>query len=167
MNDIPVHIVLHLNVSKLPEEIFKPFAMRGMSVRRLRERSQQAWWSFGKPGRDPNKLGGVLEKIAEESDWVPHLKISQLEEHWSEVVGAAIASHSYVISYEHGVLTIQASSTVWATQLSYLIPQLKETIALKLAGLPIERITVTGPHSYSFRRGKFDIPGRGVRDTYF
>ncbi|MFT8356576.1 DUF721 domain-containing protein [Bifidobacterium aquikefiri] len=167
MKDIPVDILLHLNVSKLPEQAFKPFEIKGMTVRRLRERSKEAWWNFGKPGRDPNKLGGVLEQFAQQSHWVPYLKIAQLERHWSEVVGTAIASHSHVVAYDHGVLTIQASSTVWATQLNYLIPQLQGTIEKKLEGLPIERIKVTGPHSYSFRRGKFDIPGRGVRDTYF
>ncbi|MFT8639509.1 DUF721 domain-containing protein [Bifidobacterium sp.] len=166
-NDTPIDLLLHLNVSKLPEQTFRPFAMRGMSVRRLRERSKEAWWNFGKPGRDPNRLGGVLEQIAEQSHWVPHLKIAQLERNWNDVVGPAIASHSHVVSYNRGILTIQASSTVWATQLSYLIPQLQDTIAERLEGLPIERIEVTGPHSYSFRRGKFDIPGRGVRDTYF
>ena len=62
-----------------------------------------------------------------------------------QVVGQAIASHSAVADFTDGVLTIRAESTVWATQLTYLIPQLTDTIRRNLKGLTITEIRVTGP----------------------
>ena len=59
--------------------------------------------------------------------------------------GQAIASHSAVADFTDGVLTIRAESTVWATQLTYLIPQLTDTIRRNLKGLTITEIRVTGP----------------------
>ena len=41
--------------------------------------------------------------------------------------------------------SIRAESTVWATQLTYLIPQLTDTIRRNLKGLTITEIRVTGP----------------------
>lgn len=60
-------------------------------------------------------------------------------------MGQAIASHSAVADFTDGVLTIRAESTVWATQLTYLIPQLTDTIRRNLKGLTITEIRVTGP----------------------
>ena len=73
------------------------------------------------------------------------LKLAQLRNHWDQVVGQAIASHSAVADFTDGVLTIRAESTVWATQLTYLIPQLTDTIRRNLKGLTITEIRVTGP----------------------
>jgi predicted nucleic acid-binding Zn ribbon protein len=73
------------------------------------------------------------------------MKLAQLRNHWDQVVGQAIASHSAVADFTDGVLTIRAESTVWATQLTYLIPQLTDTIRRNLKGLTIAEIRVTGP----------------------
>ena len=73
------------------------------------------------------------------------MKLAQLRNHWDQVVGEAIANHSAVADFTDGVLTIRAESTVWATQLTYLIPQLTDTIRRNLKGLTINEIRVTGP----------------------
>ena len=163
----PVDVMLHLDTRRLPAEIFERFTRRQSTVAAVRERSRLAWLNFGKPGRDPNRLGAVIRSLAQHGDWTPHLKLADLSTHWDEIVGAGIAAHSHVASYDHGRLTIRAESTVWATQLTYLIPQMKPVISRRLSGLPITAISVTGPHAYSFHRGPYDVPGRGVRDTYF
>ncbi|MCI2149035.1 DUF721 domain-containing protein [Bifidobacterium crudilactis] len=165
--DRPVDLQLHLDVRKLPARTFERFTKRSLSLRLMRERSEQAWYNFGKPGRDPNSLAGVVSGIVQRDDWTPHLKIAQLRNHWDEIVGPAIARHSYVAGYEHGELTIRSESTVWAMQLTYLVPQLSHTITQKLGDLPVDKITVTGPHSESFRKSRFSSPGRARRFTDF
>ena len=101
--------------------------------------------NFGKPGRDPAELGSVMTTIAGNGVWAANMKLAQLRNHWDQVVGQAIASHSAVADFTDGVLTIRAESTVWATQLTYLIPQLTDTIRRNLKGLTITEIRVTGP----------------------
>ena len=62
--------------------------------------------------------------------------------------------HSTVAGFTDGVLTIRAESAVWATQLTYMLPQLTSTIRDRLKGLDIGEIRVTGPQS-GFRRGRY------------
>lgn len=142
---VPAVVLLHLNQRRLPAEVFDRLMARSDSRRDRERKAEEAWENFGKPGRDPDTLGGVLGTIAGESHWVPHLKVAQLRTQWNLVVGDAIAAHSQVADFRDGVLTIRAESPVWATQLNYLVPQLTATIRERLAGLDIERIQVTGP----------------------
>lgn len=138
---------LHIDERLLPSEVFERFAKRG-NVRRDRQRARElAWENFGKPGRDPAGLASVLGDIAKNGVWIRNMKLAQLRNHWDQVVGEGIALHSVVASFADGVLIIRAESTVWATQLTYLIPQLTDTIRQRMAGLDIRQIKVTGPAS--------------------
>lgn len=161
----PIVESLHLDQRLLPAKVFEEYTRQAAKQEELQEKSRMAWFDFGKPGRDPNRLGGVISSMATGSGWVPHMKVASLQNRWDAVVGPGIAAHSRVVSYKDGVLIVQAQTTVWATQLTYLVPQLKEAIARRLQ-MPVTEVKVTGPHNYSFRRGRFDPPGRGVRDTY-
>lgn len=156
----PIAETLKLDARKLPAQVFERFTRRQFSRKAREERAERAWESFGKPGRDPARLGSVADVLAIRGNWGPHLRLAQLENHWDEVVGPQIALHSRPGGYDHGVLTIRTESGVWATQLTYLIPQLKAKIAERLAGLPIEQIVVTGPRTSSFARGRFGRTGR-------
>ncbi|MCI1219719.1 MAG: DUF721 domain-containing protein [Bifidobacterium sp.] len=150
----PIVLTLHLDQRKLPAETFNRFAAKSGVYRDRKKREQDAWESFGKPGRDPDRLAGVLSVLADRGGWVPNLKIAQLRNHWDQVVGQAVAQHSQVVGFEDGVLTIRTESTVWATQLTYLMPQLSATIRKRLQGLDIREIRVTGPRADSFGRGR-------------
>lgn len=161
----PIVESLHLDQRLLPAKVFEEYTRQAAKQEELQEKSRLAWFDFGKPGRDPNRLGGVISSMATGSGWVPHMKVASLQNRWDAVVGPGIAAHSRVVSYKDGVLIVQAQTTVWATQLTYLVPQLKEVISKRLQ-MPVTEVKVTGPHNYSFRRGRFDPPGRGVRDTY-
>ena len=161
----PVVETLHLDQRLLPARIFEEYTRQAAKQKDMKERSLQSWFEFGKPGRDPNRLGGVITSLATGGGWMPHMKVASLRHRWDTVVGPGIAAHSRVVSYKDGVLVVQAQTTVWATQLTYLVPQLKEAISKRLQ-MPVTEVRVTGPHNYSFRRGRFDPPGRGVRDTY-
>ena len=146
----PIAEQLGLDLRRLPAEVFERFTQRQFSRKSRFEKAEQAWQNFGKPGRDPSRLGSVADVLSIRGNWGPHLKLAQLENHWDEVVGAGIAAHSRPAGYANGVLTIRAESTVWATQLTYLIPQLQTKIAERLVGLPIEKVVVTGPQSGKF-----------------
>ncbi|NEG55614.1 DciA family protein [Bifidobacterium platyrrhinorum] len=148
----PIAVTLRLDPRELPAQVFERYAARESSRKARAARAEAAWESFGKPGRDPARLGGVANLLARNGDWIPHLKISELNNHWDRVVGPAIAQHSHVIGLNDGVLTIGTASQVWATQLTYLIPQLTDTIRRNLEGLPIERIRVVGPAAGYKRR---------------
>ena len=59
------------------------------------------------------------------------------------------------MSLRDGVLTIAAESQVWATQLTFLIPQLTDTITRKLEGAAHYRYSGEGPSvGYSRKWGK-------------
>lgn len=144
----PVAFRLHLDQTKLPAEVFDRLSRRGAFLkdpRTQRKRREEAIENFGKPGRDPAELGNVMSTIAGNGIWSTNLKLAQLRNHWDQVVGAGIAAHSAVADFSDGVLIIRAESTVWATQLTYLIPQLTDTIRGNLKGLTINEIRVTGP----------------------
>ncbi|NMN01005.1 hypothetical protein G1C96_1587 [Bifidobacterium sp. DSM 109958] len=151
----PIAETLNLDQRKLPAEVFERFTHRQFTRRARAERAEKAWESFGKPGRDPSRLGSVADVLAIQGNWGPHLKLAQLEYHWDEVVGPGIAAHSRPAGYADGVLTIRTESTVWATQLTYLIPQLRSRIAERLVGLPVERVQVTGPRASTFGGGRY------------
>lgn len=150
----PIAEQLGLDPRRLPAEVFERFTQRRFSRASRLRKAEQAWLNFGKPGRDPSRLGSVADALSVSGNWGPHLKLAQLENHWDDVVGPGIAMHSRPAGYANGVLTIRAESTVWATQLTYLIPQLRAKIAERLAGLPIEKVVVTGPQSgrFGYRR---------------
>ena len=43
-----------------------------------------------------------------------------LDEHWSEVVGADVAAHARLVSVRDGVVVVAVDDPIWATQLRYL-----------------------------------------------
>ncbi|PLS31034.1 hypothetical protein Uis1B_1146 [Bifidobacterium margollesii] len=152
----PIAQTLHLDPRKLEATVFERYTKRAAGIAKRRARAEQAWLNFGKPGRDPNTLGSVIDALATNGNWRPHLMIAQLGRHWDQVVGRAIAGHSYVASYSNGVLTIRAQSPVWATQLTYMIPRIQEKIASRLPGMPLDRIVVTGPRTDTLKHGGND-----------
>lgn len=141
----PIGYQLKMDETKLPSEVFERLSHRGAILKDRRRKREEAFENFGKPGRDPAELGNVMTTIAGNGIWAANMKLAQLRNHWDQVVGEGIAKHSAVADFTDGVLTIRAESTVWATQLTYLIPQLTDTIRNNLKGLTINEIKVTGP----------------------
>jgi predicted nucleic acid-binding Zn ribbon protein len=66
-----------------------------------------------------------------------------------------------------GKLTIQTSSTAWATQLRLISNDLLKTLQQSAPGALVEELVVIGPHAPSWKRGLRTIRGaKGPRDTY-
>ncbi len=94
------------------------------------------------------------------------MKTARLSQEWSEIVGQNIGKHTHVEKFKDGELIIVADSTVWHNQLQYMLPQLKKRINEELAPVVVKNILIKKEHNYTFKRGRFSVPGRGVRDTW-
>jgi predicted nucleic acid-binding Zn ribbon protein len=116
---------------------------------------------------DPQAIGDVLSELVAKRQWRQGIAEGTLFTQWSFVVGEEIAIHSTPISLVDGRLTIQTSSTAWATQLTLLGAQLLTTIAKSAPGALVEELVVIGPHAPNWKKGSRTIRGaRGPRDTY-
>ncbi len=120
----------------------------------------------GQPG-DPELIGGVLSNLISEREWDSGLAEGNLFITWAQIVGSDIAQHTTPISISDGTLTIQTSSTAWATQLTLVSTQLLATIQNDPSGATIEKLLFFGPSGPTWKKGIRTIRNaRGPRDTY-
>jgi predicted nucleic acid-binding Zn ribbon protein len=116
---------------------------------------------------DPLKLSSILDEIVVKRDWKQGIAEGSLFTEWASVVGNEIATHSTPLSLVDGELTIQTTSTAWATQLNAMKSALLKTITTSAPGVLVEQLTILGPHAPSWKKGIRTIKGaRGPRDTY-
>nr|WP_246195762.1 DciA family protein [Halopolyspora algeriensis] len=133
----------------------------GTGVRRRR-----GWSGPGTDDRDPQPLGRVASRIAADHGWAERLVAGQVFGRWAALVGDDVAEHTKPVALQEGVLTVQAESTAWATQLRLLQRQILARIADALGKDTVRRLRVQGPAAPSWRYGPRHISGRGPRDTY-
>jgi len=120
----------------------------------------------GRPG-DPELIGGVLSGLISEREWSSGLAEGNLFITWEQIVGADIAAHTTPISISDGVLTIQTSSSAWATQLTLVAADLLATIQSDPSGATVEGVIFFGPTGPTWKKGIRSIRNaRGPRDTY-
>ena len=77
---------------------------------------------------DPKLVSDVLDELIQKRDWVRGLAEGNVFTDWENIVGKEVAQHSTPISLTEGRLTIQSSSTAWATQLNLMKEELLKTI---------------------------------------
>ena len=120
----------------------------------------------GQPG-DPELIGGVLDNLISEREWNSGLTEGNLFITWEQIVGPEIAQHTTPISISDGVLTIQTSSTAWATQLGLVATELLTTIQNNPSGATVIKLIFIGPTGPTWKKGVRSIRNaRGPRDTY-
>ena len=120
----------------------------------------------GQPG-DPELISGVLSDLISDRDWDSGLAEGNLFVNWKKIVGDEIAQHAQPISILDNVLTVQSSSTGWATQLNLISSELLATIQKDATGVLIERLAIIGPQTPTWKKGVRTIRNaRGPRDTY-
>jgi predicted nucleic acid-binding Zn ribbon protein len=85
---------------------------------------------------------------------------------WAHLVGAEVAEHAQPVSLRDGELTVQASSTAWATQLRLLQRQLIVRLTVGVGPGVVTRLRVQAPTAPTWKHGPRRVPGRGPRDTY-
>jgi len=116
---------------------------------------------------DPQPINSLLSKLVSNRDWCQGIAEGTLFTDWMLVVGPDIGAHTTPISLVDGLLTIQTSSSAWATQLTLIAPQLLKTISSSAPGALVEEIAVIGPGAPSWKKGIRTIRNaRGPRDTY-
>jgi predicted nucleic acid-binding Zn ribbon protein len=116
---------------------------------------------------DPQSLSSVLSELVTLRDWRQGIAEGSLFTEWVTVVGSDVGSHSTPISLIDGVLTVQASSTAWATQLTLMASTLLKTISSSAPGALVEEILVLPPGAPNWKKGIRTIRNsRGPRDTY-
>ncbi len=120
----------------------------------------------GQPG-DPELIGGVLDNLISDREWDSGLAEGNLFVNWQKIVGDEISQHATPISVLDGVLTIQSSSTAWATQLQLITNDLLAKIQKDASGVLVERLQIIGPQTPTWKKGVRTIRNaRGPRDTY-
>ncbi|MEV4311497.1 DciA family protein [Actinocrispum sp. NPDC049592] len=129
-------------------------------------RKRRRWSGAGADARDPQRFGSILGRLAKDRGWNEQLANGEVFGRWTALVGAEIAEHAKPLALRDGELTVQASSTAWATQLRLLQRQLLAKIAKGVGPDVVKRLKVHGPAAPSWRYGPRHVPGRGPRDTY-
>lgn len=144
-------------------DLFKSF-QTGQTNKKIRKREVRE--STGTT-TDPQLLKDLLKNLVTERNWDTGIAEGTLFSTWEEIVGNEISLHANPLSLLDGVLTIQSSSTAWATQLRLIGPELLGTIQRSAPGALVESIAVIGPQGPSWKKGIRTIRGaRGPRDTY-
>jgi predicted nucleic acid-binding Zn ribbon protein len=116
---------------------------------------------------DPQSLESVLAEVIAGRNWGKGVAVGNLFSNWQEIVGVEIAQHTTPISLVDGRLTIQSSSSAWATQMRLMQDDLLKTISNSAPGALVEQLNVIGPHAPSWKRGLRSIKGaKGPRDTF-
>lgn len=117
--------------------------------------------------RDPKPLGAAMDRLVESKGWSTEVTLHTLLGRWAALVGPANAEHSWPEAYADGVLTVRADSSVWASSLRAVAPQLLAILNDRLGDGAVRRISVLGPRGPSWKRGRRSVrDGRGPRDTY-
>jgi predicted nucleic acid-binding Zn ribbon protein len=148
--------------SDLAKELYKFYRS---SFRKLRAGGQTS--IERSKNTDPQSLESVLAEVIAGRNWGQGLAEGNLFSNWQEIVGVDIAQHTTPISLVDGRLTIQSSSSAWATQMRLMQDELLKTISNTAPGALVEQLNVIGPHAPSWKRGLRSIRGaRGPRDTY-
>lgn len=116
--------------------------------------------------RDPQLVGVTAGRLAAELGWRPGLVEGDLRGRWPELVGGEIAEHCRPETFDGGLLTLRASSTAWATNLTLMAPQLLRRLGEELGEGVVVEVRVLGPSGPGFGRGRRSVQGRGPRDTW-
>jgi predicted nucleic acid-binding Zn ribbon protein len=120
----------------------------------------------GPDPRDPQLFGAVLDRLMKARGWEKPKAEATVFGAWEKVVGPDIAKHSRPVKLDAGVLTVEAESTAWATQLRMLAASLLRSIAAEVGHNVVTKLTIHGPAAPSWHRGPRRVQGRGPRDTY-
>jgi predicted nucleic acid-binding Zn ribbon protein len=120
----------------------------------------------GPDPRDPQRFGDVLQRLLKARGWEKPKAEATVFGAWEKVVGPDIAKHSRPVRLDGGVLTVEAESTAWATQLRLLAGTLLKNIAAEVGHNVVTKLTIHGPAAPSWQRGPRRVQGRGPRDTY-
>lgn len=137
-------------------------ARKGRGQREQARRSTEPFTD----GRDPQPMSDAVETLLRRMGWTEQVAVAGVTARWREVVGDQIADHAEPLGFEDGVLTVRATSTAWATQLTLMSGQIRHRINEEFGQELVNTLTVLGPAARTWTKGPRSVPGRGPRDTY-
>src|ERR1700685_712710 len=91
---------------------------------------------------DPQTLNSILSELVTTRDWLQGIAEGSLFVDEISVVGPDVGAHCTPISLVDGLLTVQASSSAWATQLTLINSDLLKTISNSAPGALVEHILI-------------------------
>ena len=91
----------------------------------------------------PEPIADVLKAITGDRNWGERLRGVAVFDQWEEVVGADIARNCRPVRLAGGILTIEASSPSWATQLRYLADRLRLKVNVALGEPVVDEVVIT------------------------
>jgi len=142
-------------------ELFKSFKTQTRRNRKIIEGEDRTHLS------DPQQLSSVFNEVITNRDWKQGIAEGNLFSEWEKIVGNDVAQHASPLTLLEGKLTIQTTSTAWATQLRLISSDLLKTIRDSAPGALVDELLIMGPHAPSWKRGLRTIRGsKGPRDTY-
>ncbi|WP_234989206.1 DUF721 domain-containing protein [Demequina sp. NBRC 110052] len=111
-------------------------------------------------------MSDAVTTLLRRMGWAEQIEITSVTARWREVVGDQIADRCEPLGFEDGVLTVKATSTAWATQLTLMKGQLMHRLNEELGRDLVKELTVLGPTARTWTKGPRTVRGRGPRDTY-
>lgn len=110
-------------------------------------------WTVGEEETDglrrvapPTPVGEHLTAYLERRGWAERLQAAAAWNHWDDLVGAQLAAHCEPVRLAGRTLVVRAESQVWATQLRYLLPQLRARMEEQLGARTVAEVrVVVGP----------------------
>ena len=145
----------------IARELFKSFKTQTRRNKKIVENEDRVHLS------DPQPLSSVFNEVIANRDWKQGIAEGNLFGEWEKIVGSDVAQHASPLTLLEGKLTIQTTSTAWATQLRLISADLLKTIRDSAPGALVDELVILGPHAPSWKRGLRTIRGsKGPRDTY-
>ena len=105
----------------------------------------------GEP-RDAVPVGDALAAVGNELGLGDPATLRIVTQRWTEIVGDAVADHAELRSLRAGVLIIAVDAAPWATQLRYLVGDIRDRVA-----------ALAGPDAVREVRIVVDPGGREIR----
>lgn len=106
-------------------------------------------WTMGAEDNDglvritaPTPIGESLERFVRRRGWDERLRGASAWSQWHAIVGEELAARCEPVRLVRGVLTIRAESQIWATQLRYMIPQLRTNVESALGGGTVREVRI-------------------------
>ncbi|HLR97425.1 MAG TPA: DciA family protein [Jiangellaceae bacterium] len=141
-------------------------ASGGAQFGRARRATGTGWSGPEADDRDPQSLSAAMDRLVGEHGWGQEIAVHAAVARWDSVVGPDVAAHARPESCIDGDLVVRTDSTAWATQLRMLTADLQRRFDEMVGQGAVSHITVLGPQTRTWSRGRRRVPGRGPRDTY-
>ncbi len=133
--------------------------------RRRRATGEPVYSGPGPDERDPVTVANAVAAFVDARDWRERTRMAAAIANWDRIAGPDIAAHVVAEGFDSGVLSLQADSTAWATQVRLLMPMVRRRVDAEVGVGVVTEIVVRGPAAPA-RRGGWRVKGRGPRDDY-